>query len=346
MANLWDAYRYFKWDERAKKFKPEWWRRAILPYWLTVNITDSVMPITINAAGGAVTPSMHLAQQYGSAEGLDAGLGNPFMARHLVFCDSTDGTAAAAFTIDLRDVGMGRKFMNRPIHVRNFVGTAQLPFRVREPLWFPSLHSLHIQFAKLTGGAVKSRFFMQGSAFYSYDPVLLDFPTERATLHDFIKKWNNRLRYIQPYWLTTDISDVTIPNGSEATYYAKIGDDGCFEMMGMTGVFDRAYTVEISEVETRATLANGAVTDANGVGTGSLPFVFPTPLLVQPGARLKLKFTDRTAGQSDNTGYFCMFGRKIYAPVTDAKQLVRELVAPEAYADMRPQAYPPPQGTM
>jgi hypothetical protein len=41
-----------------------------------------------------------------------------------------------------------------------------------------------------------------------------------------------------------------------------------------------------------------------------------------------------------------MFGRKIYAPVTDAKQLVRELVAPEAYADMAPKAYPPPQGTM
>jgi RNA recognition motif-containing protein len=176
---------------------------------------------------------------------------------------------------------------------------------------------------------------------YAYDPILNQYPAEKAKLYDVIKKFTNRLRYIHPYWLTTDISDVTVPDQSTATYYAKCGDDGCVEIFGITAVSSKnEFQVEISEVETRTTLHNGAITQTNGVGTGSLPFKFPTSYVLPPGARIKLKFTDIGTAGSDLTAYFCLFGRKIYAPIKNAKEAVRDLVVP-VLADERPQMVPP-----
>lgn len=337
--SLLDSDKYFQWDEQNQRFKVEWWRRAIIPTWLTFDITDQDLPLVI-AATGTRTKPVHFAQPYSSSEGLDRQLGAPFIGKYFVYCDSTAGTGSASYTILLRDPGMGRDFMNRPIHIRNIAGTAQLPLRLREPLYFPSRHNVLAEFAKLTGGAVYTRFYMHGPTVCAYDPILEKYPEDGNRLRTFIKRWNERLRYIQPIWLTTDISDVTMTSGQTVTYEIKIGDDACVEIFGMTAVATGNFSLEISEVETKTTIANTAITQTNGVGTGQLPFIFPTPYLIRHGARLRLRFTDLSAGS--NTVYMCLYGRKIYAPFKDARDAVRDLVVP-TFADEKPQMVPPTQ---
>jgi hypothetical protein len=340
--SLLDSYKYFKWDDVRKRFSPEWWRRAVVPSWLTIQITDQELPLTV-AAAGTLTKPVHFKQDYGSAEGLDRDLGQPFLAKYLMYSDSTARTGTSEVNVRLRNPGMARDYMNRPIHIRNMAGTAQLPFRLREPMFFPSDQNILAEFGQYTGGqsAVKFRFYMFGSTMYSYDPILQRYPEEREKLHGLIRKFGNRMRYIHPYWLTTDQDDVTVTDQSNATYYAKCGDDGCTEIFGMTAVSSKnEFQVEINEVETRTTLHNGAITQTNGVGTGSLPFKFPTSYLLPPGARLKLKFTDIGAAGSNLTVKFCLFGRKIYAPIRNAKDAIRDLVVP-TLADERSQMIPP-----
>jgi hypothetical protein len=338
--SLLDSYKFFKWDDARKRFSPEWWRRAIVPSWLTMDITDQELPLTISAAG-TLTKPVHFKQNYGSAEGLDYNLGQPFLAKYFLYSDCPARTGTSTVNVRFRNPGMARDYMNRPIHIRNMAGTAQLPFRLREPLFFPSDQNILAEFAQYTGASTTFRFYMFGSQMFAYDPILQRYPEERVKLHDLIRKLGNRMRYIHPYWLTTDLSDVTIPDQSNATYYAKCGDDGCVEIFGMTAVSSKSeFQVEISEVETRTTLHNGAITQTNGIGTGSLPFKFPTSYLLPPGARIKLKFTDIGTAGAANTVYFCLFGRKIYAPVKNAKEAMRDLVVP-TLADERSPMIPP-----
>jgi hypothetical protein len=337
--SLLDSYKFFKWDDARKRFMPEWWRRAIVPNWLTIEGVDQTLPITV-AAAGTITKPMGFRQPYGSAEGLDHNLGQPFVGKYFLFCDSTDTTALSDISVKLRDVGMSREFSNRPIHIRNLAGTAQLPFRLREPVWFPSDHNISAEFNKLSGGAAKIRFYMFGSTMYAYDPILKRYPEERAKLYDLIRKFNNRSRYIQPYFLTTDVSDVSVTDQGTGTYYAKCGDDGCVELFGITAVSNKEFSVEINEVETRTTLHNGAITKTNGCGSGTLPFKFPTSYLLPAGARLKMVFTDIGTAGSNLSVYFCLYGRKIYAPIKEAKEAIRDLVVP-VLADERSPMIPP-----
>jgi hypothetical protein len=155
---------------------------------------------------GTMTKPVHFKQDYGSAQGADNGFGQPFLGKHLVFTDSTS-TVNSKIAVRLRNAGMARDYMNRPIPLVNLAGTAQLPFRLREPIFFPSDQNILAEFSSYIAGApstTKLRLYMHGATYYAYDPILQQYPEEKARMYDLLKKWQNRMRYIHPYWLTTD----------------------------------------------------------------------------------------------------------------------------------------------
>lgn len=312
MATLRDIDKFIEWDPGLRIYKPVFWRRNLLPYQLGFVETDVAFnqPFTIAAAGTPTRP-VHFKQPYSSVEGLDSNLGNPLAIQSIVFADSTDGTANADFTVMLKEIGESREFMNREVHIRTIAGTAQQVGLLREPYFFPSQHTIQAQFRKIAGGAVNMRMYFNGAQYYPWDPNFMLKPKDKGEIMSRIEAWMHRRRYISPYWLTTD---VPVALGANATgdFQAKVGDDGHFEVFGLTAVATGNFDLEVSEVKTKQTLMNGAITQTNGIGNARFPTIFFKSYLVPAGYRLNCRITDLSG--APNAIWLTMFGRKVYVP--------------------------------
>jgi hypothetical protein len=314
----------FPYDPESRKFKMEYWRRECLPYWLCFERSDQLAPVTI-AAVGAPSPRVGYRPSYSSCDGLDRSLGNPLEVQSLLFADSTDSTAAANFTVRMTELGNSRQFMNNPIHIRCLAGTAQRPFILRHPFFFPSLHTVSVEFNKVAGGATTARMYMAGTRYYPFSPEFLRFPEERKKMEDYIRKWMRLRNYVTPYWMTTDISPVVIGGGVGVVAQAtlKNGDDGWMEVFGLTAVSTGNFLMSILEVKTSQTIMNGEISQVNGIGTAEMPTCFPTPYLLAPGKRFRVVLTNQ--GGPANTVFLTFFGRRIYANGVKVRDVINEL---------------------
>jgi hypothetical protein len=322
MSDLLDVEKYFRWNPVTAKYDAQTWMRGVLPGWLSFWVNDQAYPFQIPASGTPCKP-LHIQPVYGSAQGADNGLGEPFDIRRIVFADSTATAAASDVSLRMRDLALGRDLMNRPIHIRNLAGTAQLPFRMLEPYFMRSGSSLTLDFTKNSGGAVWFRFYFGGARYYAWAPGMQSGDAEKVK--SAIRKRLNRQNYITPYWLTIDESDsLVLAGNASATRYAKNGEDGHFEAFAMMAVSTGAFSLQISEVITKQTIANGYFNSENGIGTAKLPFFFSAPLMIPGGMRLRLDFTDLSS--SSNTIYFAFYGRRIYAPFKDDPRIDRASV--------------------
>ena len=312
MATLRDIDKYIEWDPAMRIYKPIFWRRNLLPYQLgfTENDVPFGAPFTIPAAG-ANAPPVHCLQQYSSVEGLDGNLGNPLAIQNLVFEDSTDGTANADFAVRIKEMGEVREFMNREVHVRTIFGTAQQPAMLREPYFFVSQHALQFNFRKIAGGATNIRIALNGAQYYPWDPTFMLKPQDKQEIVSRIEAWLHRRRYVSPYWLTTD-TEVNLGANATGNFQAKVGDDGHFEMFGLTAVATGNFSLSISEVKTKQTIMNGAITQVNGIGNARFPNIFFRSYLVPAGYRLNCEITDLSG--APNAVWLTMFGRKLFVP--------------------------------
>jgi len=333
-----DTDKFLRWNEQGRLFEPVLWRREVLPAWLTFSLTDTVLPFPI-AAAGTPTRQVSFFQQYSSVNGQDAGLGTPFEVRSLVFQDSTDGDLAANWTVRLKEIGEVREFMNNPIHVRCMFGTGQLPFLLREPYFFPSIHNISFQAAKVAGGAVNVRVYLHGAQYYPWAPAFLRDAQGRAEIITLLRKWMQRRKYITPFFLTTDVAPAVLAANGVVDFFMKVGDDGHFETFGHTHVSTGAFSFEISEVKTKQTLSNGEPTDVNGSGDARFPTIYPTSYLIPAGYRLRLRLRDLSG--APNTIFWCNFGRKIYAPIGQTEEVEADTAVPTP-ADTRPGLVPAP----
>jgi hypothetical protein len=315
--------KFFPYDPVSKRFKMAYWRRECLPYWLCFERSDRVAPLAISAAG-VVTPRVGYRPSYSSCEGLDQNLGNPLEVQSLVFADSTDGTAAANFTVRMTELGNSRQFMNQPIHIRCLAGTAQRPFILRQPFFFPSLHTVSVEFQKVAGGATTCRLYMVGTRYYPFSPEFLRFPEEKQKMVEYIRRWMRLREYVTPYWMTTDISPVVIAApGGVAQATLKNGDDGWMEVFGFTAVSTGNFSMSLLEVKTSQTIMNGVISRTNGIGTAEFPTCFPTPYLLPPGMRFRVVLTDLSA--APNNIYLTLFGRRIYAKGVKVRDVIKDL---------------------
>jgi hypothetical protein len=298
------------WDQPRSQYVPTYWKREILPCWLTLDGADvpgGTLAIPAFPTQGNPRP---FKQPYFSCEGLDQNLGTPFEIQSLVFADLIDGTAAANFTVRLKEVGEAREFMNRACHVRTLFGTAQTPALLREPYYFLSQHNISIQCNKIVGGATSARFYMVGNQYYPWSPEFIRKPESRAQLRALMQRWLKRRRGVTPYWLTTD-TPVDLLANATGEFSAKIGDDGSVELFTMAAVATGNFHLQISEVKTKQLLMNAFITQQNGIGTANFPTLLPVAYMLPAGYRLRIVIRD--ASGFANSVHLTFGGRKIYA---------------------------------
>jgi len=342
MSILRNIEKLIEWDPRKEMYVSPFWRKNVIPVArgfdpddLQVNANGS---FTVAAAGAPTNP-VGFAQPFWATEARDLPFGVPFEWRSLVFADSTDGTANADFTVRLTEMGERREFMNNPVHIRTIAGTAQLPYILREPYFLPSKHKITAQFNKLAGGAVNIRMFLHGAQYYPYDPEFMRYPRNREHLVNLIQKWMNRRKYVQPYWLVPDQLNVAVLANATIDFFMKVGDEGHFEAYTIAAVSTGNFAWELIEPKTQQTIMNGQPTQTNSVGTALFPTLLPTPYLVPAGMRLRLRLTDLSA--APNTIWFCIGGRRIYAPMKDIGDVLRDTSVP-TMADTPSQLVPKP----
>ena len=311
--------------------EPILWKKCIFPFQQTFDPAMTTGALTIPATGQVTT---QFKIPYSAPGDLDDGLGTPLRVKSLTFEDSGDGTAAANFTIMLRDLGDKTQFMNNPIHILNFAGTAQLAAGLSEPLFMPTLHVLQATYAKISGSQTTARMYMNGQMYFPWDPQLIGQPTDKQTLMDLLNKLTNRRTYIFPFWLTTDQQTpsssappgVIIPANGTIEVDTDIGDDGHFEATHLMGVSTGSYNINILNPQTKMSFTNGQIASGAGVGTAQNPQKLAVPWLIPASSRIRFQFTD-TSGSS-NTVYICLRGLRIRAPLTTIDQVKQSLGIP------------------
>jgi len=316
-----DVDKFFHWDEQTQRYSPQWWRADMQPFWLYFSPLSGANPKVINAAPGG-TPTSSYIVPYSSNQGADNWLGNPMEVRTLLFEDSTAGTPAANWTVKLRQIGEARDLMNAPVHVRTLASDAQFPAVFREPLFLPSQASIECQLQKVAGGAVNVRLYMEGCQYFTWSPDLLTFPQAREHLHERVRKLMNRSRFVHPYWVTLDTGPVALAGGATALVNIRPGEGSQFEAFTFNCVSTGNFEFEIKEVKSGQTIMNGLITRNNSVGDYQFPTILPCKYLIPGGNFWSIRFTDLSG--NPNTIYFTIAGRKIYAPIRDVNEVLRD----------------------
>jgi hypothetical protein len=300
------------------------WMTQVQPNWLYAD--EQYYPdgqaITIPAAGSAkaIYKIKH------SSLGVDKEVGTPFLMDRILFEDSVDTTAAAAFSISLVDLGDKTQFMNNPIHIRLFAATSQLPGMMSEMLMMPSRHALLATFAKLSGGATSAKMWFAGKAFYPYAPELNKFPQDRQTMIKYIGEWLERRKHIAPFWITTN-TNLLAQGNQTVEADMLVGDDGHFEGSHLVVLATSMnFEFQIYNPLTKQTYMNIPIhADAN-TGDASNPQEFAIPLFIPSGNRVRVRVTDLSG--SANTIYFALRGRKIRAPLKDVEAVKKSFPVP------------------
>jgi len=329
-ANLVDEF--VDYDPKTGFFTPKLWKKAIFPYQLGFDPTFTSGALSIPASGRVST---RYTIPFASPSNLGQGAGTPFRAHSITFADSTDGTAAAAFTCQLQDLADKTQFMNVPCHIRNLAGTAQLAARIPEPLLIPSMHSLVAQFAKVSGGATTARMYLNGRLYNPWDPQLLRYEEHRCLLQDLIQKLILRRQYIYPFWLSSDdgslSGSVTVPASGTAEVDVDVGDDGHLELTHWMSVeTSTSYLVNVLDPDTKRSLTNGQVHRSAAIGTAQNPQRLAVPWLIAAGKRLRFQFTDLSA--STNVIFNTFRGQRIRAPLKSVEEVKKEFEIPAAMA--------------
>lgn len=320
MGNLRAVDKFFRFNPATRRVELQMWRKEMLPCWLGLSQADVPNGLYTLPAAGTTPPLACFKQPYYSMGGADGGVGTPFEARTLLFEDSTQGTASADYKASFNMLGDTRLMMNRPIHIRNLFGTAQLPALLREPLFIPSQAELQIAFS---GQAAAStlRPYLGGVQYYTWAPQFRQYPQERERMLTTVKKWLERRKYVWPYWLTTS-EDVVLSANAVADFDTLIGDEGHFEVFTMCAVSTGEFAIQITEVQSGQTIMNGRVTQTAGIGTAQYPTIFPTPYMLPAG--LRVRFTIENLTGAPNTVALALAGRKIYAPFKDIDDVLKD----------------------
>lgn len=298
---------YIRINPQTGLYEPIYWKRAMLPYKLTFDPQYVPTGLLTVAASGDTTA---IFKQPHTSTGLDGGFGSPLLITQTTFEDSTDSTASALFTISLKDLGDMTQFMNQPIHILNFAGTAQLAAKMPEPLFLPSKHALQAKYAKTSGIATTMRHFFDGKLFMPFNTDLIGYPEDKRAMLTLLSKLTERRRHIFPFWLTTDLPVVVPANGTLEVETA-VGDDGHFEATHIIATSTGEFTVNILNPETKQAFTNGQLSSAAGIGTAQNPQKLATSWLIPAGKKLRFQFTD-TSGSS-NTIHICLRGRRFRA---------------------------------
>lgn len=316
-----DVDNFFKWNPVTRKIEIDYWKRSILPGWLLWDANQLQGAITIPSLASGLGVATSYFQRLNSISGQNGDLDTPFKASALVFEDSTDLTPNADFTVEMTEVGLSRAFQNAPVHIQTVAGTAQFPSILREPLFLPSHHAVSVKFKKISGGATTARLYFTGGNFYPWGPDLDVDPAGAAKLREVINAWYERKKYVQPYFLTTELPIVLTAN-QETNFLSKVGGDGHFEAFALAVYSTGDFQIEIQDIASNAVIMNSAISKNSGLGNAQTPTLFASSYLIPADSKINWKIKDLS--NSGNTVWLTLQGRKIYAPFQDIDQVLND----------------------
>ncbi len=299
--------KYIRWSPSTALFEPVWKQRDILPFWL--------YPPTDVVNGNIVIDSTHspslLYKLPHSSPGQNDSLGNPLEINEIVFRDTQVSTSTSSFTVFVRDMGDRTQFMNAPVHVQTFAGTAQLAARLSENLFLPTRHDLLVNFGYI-GQNANVRLFFCGKIYYPWSTNLQNKPIDRDEMIKEINYKLERRKYIYPFWLTTDGGVVSVPANATVEVDMSIGDDGAFEATHLNYFSTGAFEISIYNPQTRQTISNGPF-HSTMMGNAQNPQPLPAPFLVPAGEVLRCTIKDLSG--STNNVYVTFRGLKCRAKI-------------------------------
>jgi hypothetical protein len=175
---------------------------------------------------------------------------------------------------------------------------------------------------KIAGGATSVRILLGGCEYYTWSSDLLSFPEARQHLHERVRKWMNRTRYIHPYWVTTE-TPITLGANANTTVTIRPGESSQFEAFTIAAVSTGNFGLEIRDARTGNSIINGQITQTNAIGTALLPTILPCKYLIPGGNYFSVRVEDLSG--APNTIYLTIAGRKIYAPIKDVKEVLEDM---------------------
>lgn len=309
---------FVKYDSLSRTFRVLAWKRSILPGWMGFdpNITSGLLTVPTQ---GITT---YFRQFCASQSNQMADLFTPMECRNLMFEDSSGG--ASDFTLQFTDVSDGRVLQNAPVHILTIAGNAQLPAVLREPLWMRSSYGLRCVATKISGTTPTVRIAFGGALYYPWGPDLDRDLDGAAEMRRVIEAWNERRKYVAPFFLTPDAPNnpIVLTASQNKQVEIKVGDDGHFEAFALTmyngGV---NYSYSLMEARSKTYLSNGQIDGAAGIGSAQYPTLLPVPYLIPSGSKLVLNITD---GGSGGTYWFTIQGRKIWAPLKNVGDVLND----------------------
>lgn len=281
--------KYIRWSPQTNLFEPVWKQRDILPYWLypPTDVVNGDIVI------GPTSPSI-LYKLPHSSPGQNDSLGNPLEINEIVYRD-TFGNSNSNFTVFVRDMGDRTQFMNAPVHITTFAGTAQLAARLSENLFLPTRHDLLVNFGYNGNDSASIRMYFCGKIYYPWSTNLQNKPIDRDEMIKEINYKLERRKYIYPFWLTTDGGAVDVPANTTLEMDMSIGDDGAFEATHIMSYSNGGlFEIEIYNPQTRQTISNGPF-HSTMMGNAQNPQPLPAPFLVPAGEVLRCRVKNLAA---------------------------------------------------
>ncbi len=310
---------YIRYNPNTRLFEPVWFWRDVLPYWLGPDPQFTTGATTLPAAPGLPAPVIYKLAH--NSLSMDKGVGNPLIIDRILFQNSNDAnsltTANAAFTILVKDMGDSLQYMNFPVHIRTFAGSAQLPALLSEPLLMPTRHNLVVNMASI-GAASSAQLFFAGGWFDTWSTNLQTHPLDHQAMIALVNKYLERRNYVYPFWFTTDYTPMVLNANQTGQIDVTVGDDGQFEATHIMAVSTGSFEVEFFNPKNRQTLMNGRI-HSGFIGNSFNPQPLPASLLLEAGSQVRFIFKDLSG--SANTIYLTLRGRRIRASLKDAKDI-------------------------
>ncbi len=281
---------------------------ALVPYMCAPDANERQLPISIPALAGGATATINF-RCPSNSPGYER-IGTGLEVSQLVFADSTDTTALADWTVQLKDP-FGRYFSNLPIHVRNMFGIANYTALMREPFAFFQSEIISATLAKLSGNAVNVYPYLST---LQYIPKTLE---QKVFCDKRLSQWQLRRQHVFPFWFTPG-APVSLTALQVSSVEKKLSDSH-FEVFAIAVVSTGDYAYEITEVQSGQTLMNGRISRNSGLGTVQLPTILAAPYLIMRGSQLRFTFEDLSNG--NNNIHHTLIGRKIIGPLKDFNEV-------------------------
>jgi len=269
-------------------------KRHVRPYWLTTE--PNVITV---APGGTSVPQVMPIDTQGHFEAF-------------YMLTQSDGP----YTIQIFDPATSRFWQNRELHIGTVAGgliggVGTFPFILPESYFFnveDAPRSVLVTFRNLLPLASNNiRFAFHGRRIYSRESP--------PDVQEKFREMYERKERTTAYFLTTDVTPVVLPVALGATPFVapiRNTDEADFEVFKLMAVSTGPFEFRLRDRASNRTIMNQFVHQTQGMGLGTVPFIFQESWLIERNYQVDLELINLTAPLVENTIFFTMAGRRLY----------------------------------